>query len=84
MADNSIQTANSLYRNGELESAQQLYEQIVNHARKNNLKEDLAISLGGLGNICADLKHFDEAESYYKEALKLNLELDRKQGVAKQ
>lgn len=79
-----IQKANTLYSNGDLDAARDLYQRIEDEARKTGKRVELAMALGGLGNIEADRHNYENAEAFYKEALELNIHLDRKRGIAKQ
>lgn len=70
MSDASQRAQIHLHR-GNLAQARHWCEEAVKEARKNESSQNLISALGNLGNVCAQLGEYAEAEACYHEVLSL-------------
>lgn len=67
----ALQRANIHLHRGNLSQARHWCEEAVKEARNNDTGEALIAALGNLGNVCAQLEEYAEAEACYHEVLSL-------------
>ena len=65
------QRANIHLHRGNLSQARHWCEEALKEARKSESSQDLISALGNLGNVCAQLEEYAEAEACYHEVLSL-------------
>lgn len=71
MTSNASQRAQIHLHRGNLIQARHWWEEAVQEARNDETGQSLTAALGNLGNVCAQLGEYAEAEAHYHEVLTL-------------
>jgi diguanylate cyclase (GGDEF)-like protein len=74
--------ANLYYSTGEMALAERYYRELLSHDESSGDTLSLSVTLYNLGHAAASQQRFSEADSFFTQALRLNLELKDEAGRA--
>ena len=75
MSEEDKHKARIFLHRGDLQQARSCYDKAVQDDRENGTSQELSDSLGNLGNVCAMMGAYAEAERCYREVLAMQRDL---------
>ncbi len=74
--------ANLYYSTGEMALAERYYRELLVYDESSGDAQSLSVTLYNLGHVAASQQRFSEADAFFTQAMRLNLELDDEPGRA--